>query len=184
MLLTKNDFRQSCLQKIKKSSKHNKLYKNSLVQKSLLGILQKRKFTSILCYHPMDFEADIKKILIKMKRKTNVFIPFMENESFKMVKFRLPLTKNKFGILEAGSSNLKIKNVDIAIVPAIGVDKNLQRVGFGKGMYDRFYAKLKTKPYTIFVQPEFCYTDKKVCDTYDVSCDVLITPKKIIYKKQ
>lgn len=67
----------------------------------------------------------------------------MQGESFKMVPFRLPLKKKKFGIYEAGNSLRDIKNIDVAIVPVVGVDGNLQRVGFGKGMYDRFFEKLK-----------------------------------------
>jgi 5-formyltetrahydrofolate cyclo-ligase len=93
-----------------------------------------------------------------------------------MVPFRLPLNKKKFGILEAGNTLRNINKVDIAIVPAVGVDKNLQRVGFGKGMYDRFFAKFKKKPYTIFIQPEICYTKESLCDSYDVACDLLLTP--------
>lgn len=61
-------------------------------------------------------------------------------------------------------------------MPVVGVDGNLQRVGFGKGMYDRFFAKLKKRPYTIFIQSEFCYTKEFICDSYDIACDVIITP--------
>lgn len=62
-------------------------------------------------------------------------------------------------------------------MPAIGVDVNMQRIGFGKGMYDRFFSKLKKRPYIIFIQPELCYTNKSVCDDYDIACDLLLTPK-------
>jgi 5-formyltetrahydrofolate cyclo-ligase len=106
----------------------------------------------------------------------------MEGESFKMVPFRLPLKKKKFGIYEAGNTLRNIKKIDIAIVPIVGVDGNLQRIGFGKGMYDRFFAKLKKRPYTIFIQSEFCFTKELVCDEYDITCDLLITPKVKVRK--
>jgi 5-formyltetrahydrofolate cyclo-ligase len=124
----------------------------------------------------MPDEANIVNTLKKVRKKSKVYVPFMEGESFKMVPFRLPLNKKKFGIFEAGNTIRNINKIDIAIVPAVGVDKNLQRVGFGKGMYDRFFAKLKNKPYTIFIQPDICYTKESVCDSYDVTCDVLLTP--------
>ena len=101
----------------------------------------------------------------------------MVGESFKMVPFRLPLKKKNFGIYEAGNTIRNINKIDIAIVPTIGVDGRLQRIGFGKGMYDRFFEKLKKRPYMIFIQPEFCYTKKIICDDYDVACDLLLTPK-------
>jgi len=118
-----------------------------------------------------------------MRQKNDIYIPFMQGKSFKMVPFRLPLKRKKFGIFEAGNTHRNINKIDIAIVPVVGVDGNLQRVGFGKGMYDRFFAKLKNKPYTIFIQPEICFTKELVCDSYDVACDLLLTPKVKLVKK-
>ena len=107
----------------------------------------------------------------------------MEGESFKMVPFRLPLKQKKFWVYEAGNTNRNIRKTDIAIVPVVGVDGNLQRIGFGKGMYDRFFEKLKKRPYIIFTQLEFCHTKKFICDDYDIAGDILLTPKKIMTNK-
>ncbi|MBL4730248.1 MAG: 5-formyltetrahydrofolate cyclo-ligase [Sulfurimonas sp.] len=178
MILSKEIFRKKCLSKIKSLPSHNKIYRDSLVNKKLLQELKHVKNKSILFYYPLKFEVNISKVLIIMRRKSNVYLPFMEGESFKMVDYRLPLKKKKFDIFEAGNSIKKINKIDIALVPALGVDVNLQRIGFGRGMYDRFFAKLKKKPYTIFIQADNCYTRKKICDHYDVSCDLLISPRK------
>ena len=184
MILTKEKFRENCLEKIKSLPKHNKIYRDSLVNKKLLQELKKTKNRSILFYYPLSFEVNILKTLMTMRRQTKVYLPFMEGQSFKMVEFRLPLTKKRFNIFEAGNSIKKINKIDIAIVPALGVDINLQRIGFGKGMYDRFFAKLKKKPYTIFVQADICHTKESICDSYDVSCDVLLTPKRRILARK
>lgn len=183
MTLDKSTFRQNCLEKMKNSSKHNRLYKEKLLNKKLLSLLKKSKGQKILFYYPMKIEADIRKSMMSMRRKTEVYIPFMQGESFKMVPFRLPLKKKKFGIFEAGNTVRNINKIDIAIVPSVGVDGNLQRIGFGKGMYDRFFEKLQKKPYTIFTQLEFCYTKESICDSYDVQCDLLLTPTKVMKRK-
>ena len=180
MTLTKSSFRQKCLKKMKNQTKQNKIYKTAKINRQLLESLKLKKRAKILFYYPLPFEADSRKALQKLRKKHDVFIPFMQGESFKMVPFRLPLKKKKFGIFEAGNTFRNINKIDIAIVPAIGVDGNLQRVGFGKGMYDRFFAKLKKRPYTIFIQPEFCYTKEYICDDYDVTCDLLLTPYKAV----
>jgi 5-formyltetrahydrofolate cyclo-ligase len=177
MPLTKANFRQTCLKKMKNSSKHDKYYRNALINQKLHAELKKMKNKKILFFCPLPFEADIMKTLLKMRRKCDIFVPFMQGKSFKMVPFRLPLKKNKFGILEAGNTKRNINRIDIAIVPAVGVDGNLQRIGFGKGMYDRFFEKLNKRPYTIFIQPIFCYTKKIICDDYDVASDLLLAPK-------
>jgi 5-formyltetrahydrofolate cyclo-ligase len=107
----------------------------------------------------------------------------MEGKSFKMVPFRLPLKRKKFGIMEAGNSLRIINKIDIAIVPVVGIDKNLQRVGFGKGMYDRFFPTLKQKPFTVFVQLEPCITKKRLCDAYDIRADYYISSSKNISRR-
>jgi len=178
MPLTKTIFRQNCLQKLRNIPTHNKLYRNSLLNKRLLKELKGIQNASILFYIPMNIEVDIFKVLINIRRKNDIFIPFMVGESFKMVPFRLPLERKKFGIYEAGNTYRNINKIDIAIVPVVGVDGNLQRVGFGKGMYDRFFEKLQKRPYTIFIQQEFCYTKESVCDSYDVTGDILLTPTR------
>ncbi|MCK9455412.1 MAG: 5-formyltetrahydrofolate cyclo-ligase [Sulfurimonas sp.] len=179
MPLTKAIFRRNCLEKIKSSPKHNRFYKNAKIEAKLFLALKKfgnLKNKKILFYTSLPFEANTAKAIQKLRKKCDIFVPFMEGESFKMVPFRLPLKKKKFGIYEAGRSLRDIKSVDIAIVPVVGIDGNLQRVGFGKGMYDRFFAKLKKRPYTIFMQSEFCYTKELICDEYDITCDLIITP--------
>jgi 5-formyltetrahydrofolate cyclo-ligase len=186
MTLSKTQFREISLLKIKNVSQHNKFYRNALLQKKLLQALDvviRKKKSKILFYYPLSFEANILKVMKKLRQKDEIYIPFMEGESFKMVPFRLPLKKKKFGIFEAGNTHRKINKIDIAIVPAVGVDGNLQRVGFGKGMYDRFFDKLQMRPYIIFIQPELCYTKKMICDPHDVHCDILISPTKVITKK-
>jgi len=178
MPLTKSKFRQDCLKKLQNANNHNKFYRDSLINRELLRSLKSKKRKNILFYHPLKNEVDIRKVLQKMRKKHNVFLPFMEGKSFKMVPFRLPLKKKKFGIFEAGNTLRDIKKIDIAVVPVVGVDGNLQRVGFGKGMYDRFFEKLQKRPYTIFIQTELCYTKEKICDVYDVTGDIVITTKK------
>ncbi|MEA1893552.1 MAG: 5-formyltetrahydrofolate cyclo-ligase [Campylobacterota bacterium] len=177
MPLTKMKFRENCLKKIKNIPTCNKYYRDAMINRYLLKELSSLRSKKILFYYPLGFEVDIRKTLTQMRINNDVFIPFMQNKSFKVVPFRLPLKKKKFGIFEAGNTIRNINKIDIAIVPIIGVDGKLQRVGFGKGMYDRFFAKLKKRPYTIFIQPEICFTKKLICDDYDITCDILLTPK-------
>ena len=177
MTLTKEKFREKCLHNLRSLPRHNRLYRDSLVNKKLFAELKGIRNKSILIYYPLANEVNLLKVIKKIRKTNDIYMPFMEQQSFKMVIFRLPLYKKRFNIFEAGNSLKQIKKVDIAIVPVIGVDSNLQRIGFGKGMYDRFFAKLKKKPYTIFLQADECYTKEKICDTYDISCDVLLTPK-------
>jgi 5-formyltetrahydrofolate cyclo-ligase len=132
---------------------------------------------------PFNFEVNIKRLIYKYKKDITkkILLPFIEEESFKMVQYRLPMRRNSFGILEPTNSLKDEKNVDMIIVPVVGVDGDMKRVGFGKGMYDRFYEKLKNKPLVVFIQIKKCFTNDKICDSYDISCDYYVTPKETLY---
>jgi len=178
--MDKQTFRKGCLKRLKASPSHLRYAKDKKIARKIEKILQKKRPKSILFYLPMEMEVNLKKLMHKYKKKLKIFVPFIEEESFKMVEYRLPLEKNSFNILEPKAHNLAQKNVDLIIVPIVGMDRNMQRVGFGKGMYDRFYAKLRKKPIVIFVQREACASYKKVCDSYDIQCDYYVTSKETI----
>jgi len=174
--VTKNDFRDHCLKQQKNLPKTGKLYRDSRINQYLLKFLRHNSSKRILFYWPFGFEADIRRTILALRSKKSLYLPFMDDVSFKMVPLRLPLERKAFGIYEPRISNLNIKLIDIAIVPVVGVDGAGRRIGFGKGMYDRFFPTLKRKPLTIFVQSCRCYTELPLCDDYDIQGDLLITP--------
>jgi 5-formyltetrahydrofolate cyclo-ligase len=51
-------------------------------------------------------------------------------------------------------------------------------------MYDRFFAKLKSKPIIIFVQLDYCFTKTIVSEVFDIQADIVVAGKynKIIRK--
>lgn len=181
---TKETFRKYCLDKMSNSSKHNKRYRDKLINRELISLFKKQKGKQILFYWPLGMESDIRQALFAIRKNNHLYLPFMEEISFKMVPFRLPLSRKKFGIYEAGKSFKNIIKIDVAIIPAVGVDRKSRRIGFGKGMYDRFFDKLRKDPYKIFVQSQICYSKKNICDNHDISCDLLITPgMKLLHKR-
>ncbi len=178
MSVTKVTLRKECLKTLQTLSSHNSSYRNAKIVAKILKNPKVKKARSILAFEPMGMEPNIRRNIAAFRRAgKKVYLPFMENDSFKMVPFRLPLELKRFGIYEPGNTNLKINKIDVAIVPAVGVDGEGRRIGFGKGMYDRFFARLKQRPYTIFVQSKLCNTSKYICDEYDVTADLLITPQ-------
>ncbi len=176
MSVTKVTLRENCLSVINKAKNYDFKTRSCHLNRKLLHNKKLQKAQSVLGFWPMQNEADIRKTLKQLRRTKKVYLPFMQDDSFKMVPFRYPLYKKRFGILEPGHSNRKINKIDVAIVPIVGVDGNGRRVGFGKGMYDRFFARLKKRPYVIFVQNRLCKTTQHICDDYDVKADHIITP--------
>ncbi|WP_200762224.1 5-formyltetrahydrofolate cyclo-ligase [Nitrosophilus alvini] len=175
----KEIYRQKCIEKLKKNRGVKKRKLDKELNKRLSSIIDKINPQSLLLYTPLSFEPDITEIFKRYRGKKTIFVPFMEGKSFKMVKYRLPLHKKRFGIKEPSNSFFGLAKIDLAVVPVIGVDRDFRRLGFGKGMYDRFFAKLNYRPVVIFVQIKKCFIDEKITDIYDVKGDFLITPFEI-----
>ena len=182
---TKEMIRKEAIYALKKRKKYQIRYYSKLVNNHLTALINtiKIKNKSILFYLPMDHEADIVPSLYYFRQKCKVYVPFMENVSFKMVAYRLPLKAGRFGIREPRVTKTNIRNIEIIVVPIIAVDKVFKRVGFGKGMYDRFYEKLNKKPIVIFVQPFPIYSNTQVTEKHDIAGDYLVTYRGILQKE-
>lgn len=172
----KSGFRISCIKRLEFQSLFSKYYKNKIIVKKLKKICEEKKGKNILVYIPLGIEVDIKPLIKKLRQENkNVYVPYMQGESFKIIKYRLPLHKKKFGIKEPNNSFLKPNKIDIAIIPVVGVDSLCKRIGFGKGMYDRFFYNLNYKPIMVFTQLVLCKSDKILTNHYDIQADYIIT---------
>jgi len=91
-----------------------------------------------------------------------------------------PLKINKFGIPEPVAS--KILYPDILLIPLVGYDKNLNRLGYGGGFYDRYIAKIDNTKKVIKIGLAFSFQKIKSIpiNHYDKKLDFIITEKKIV----
>lgn len=173
----KSDFRKSCIKRLEFTSLFLKYYKSKIIVKELESFIKKSGAKNILLFIPLGIEVDIKPLIMSLRKtkNINVYVPYMQGDSFKIVKYRLPLHKKKFGIKEPNNSFFKPAKIDLAIVPVVGVDALNKRIGYGKGMYDRFFGRLNYKPTIVFTQLVLCQTKKILSDNYDIQADYIIT---------
>ncbi len=172
----KSDFRKSCINRLKFKSRFAKIKKDKIVVNKLVEIIRILEPKRILLFIPMGMEVNVYPLINNLRRhnKVEVYVPYMVGDSFKAVKYRLPLHKKKFGIKEPKNSFLNVK-FDAAIVPIVGIDGEYKRIGFGAGMYDRFFARLNYRPTLIFTQTILCQTSKFLSNEYDIQADYVIT---------
>ncbi|PLY06074.1 MAG: 5-formyltetrahydrofolate cyclo-ligase [Arcobacter sp.] len=172
----KSDFRKSCIKRLEFSSRFSKFYKDKKTVKKLKRFIDINKSKNVLLYIPMKMEVNVLPLINDLRKKNiNVFVPFMIEDSFKLVKYRLPLEKKKFGIREPKNSFCIHKKIDLAIVPVVGVDGVCKRIGFGRGMYDRFFYRLGYRPTVVFTQLTLCKVNEILTDKYDIQADYIIT---------
>lgn len=172
----KSDFRKSCINRLKFKSHFAKIKKDKIVVEKLFKTICMLKPKRLLLYIPMDMEVNVLPLikLLRKEGKIEVYVPYMIGDSFKAVKYRLPLKKGRFGIKEPNNSFVQ-KKLDAAIIPIVGIDAQYKRIGFGAGMYDRFFDRLSYKPTLIFTQTILCKSDQNLSNKYDIQADYIIT---------
>lgn len=87
---------------------------------------------------------------------------------------------NQYGIPEpVGGTCIDPLELELVFVPLLGFDQLGNRVGYGKGYYDRFLAKCKEDVIKVglsFVSPIDCIED---VDFFDKKLDFCITPHSV-----
>nr|WP_241993724.1 5-formyltetrahydrofolate cyclo-ligase [Helicobacter sp. MIT 05-5293] len=160
-------------------------FSDKIVNQALYKYLRERHCRSVLVYLPLHTEVDITPLIATLrKQKVRVFVPFIQELSFKMIPLRMPLKKNLYGIYESNNSLFHLIKVDSVIIPVLGIDRDFRRIGFGKGMYDRFLPNLKHKVHIIFVAKSPNIAQDVITQPYDTLGDCFFTASAICRRKK
>ena len=141
-------------------------------------------FKNLGGYYPSNFEIDDLEILeLLEKKKYRISLPIIKkNKQMDFFEWSNndPLRINKYGIPEPITS--KIFYPDILLIPLVGYDNHLNRLGYGGGFYDRYIEKIEKIKKVIKIGLAFSYQKlKKVpIDQYDKKLDFIITEKEIL----
>ena len=175
--MDKKTFRTQALRNLRSLSPAQARHADRRVRRQLLRRIRDARAQSVLLYTPLPGEVDTLPLIRTLRRRgITVLVPFMEAESFRLVQYRLPLHTKQYGVREPNfSRKYRKKQIDMAIVPIVGTDKTLRRIGFGKGMYDRFFAREGAHiAHTIFVQRVWQYSPVLLTDVWDVQADEIL----------
>ena len=140
--------------------------------------------TKIGGYYPSNYEIDDLEILDALdKQNYKISLPKVrKNNQMNFCKWskKDPLKINKFGIPEPVSS--KILYPDILLVPLVGYDNNLNRLGYGGGFYDRYIEKIEKIKKVTKIGLAFSHQKIKSVpiNQYDRKLDFIITEKEVI----
>jgi len=90
------------------------------------------------------------------------------------------IKKNEYNIPEpVNGLPVPSATIDVVFVPLLAFDLSGNRVGYGKGFYDKFLAECK--PETIKIGLSFFEAENQIEDVFesDVKLDYCVTPEKV-----
>ena len=159
-------------------------YINNASDKIFEKLLQNEDFRNakvVMSY--MDFKNEVKtnKInnFIKNSGKILVLPKVIDKETMIVIEDKNQYILSPFGNKEPDGEEYK-GNIDIIITPGVAFDRDKNRVGFGRGYYDRFFVK-HSNAKKIAIAFEKQIIDEGIeTDKYDKKVDILITENNII----
>lgn len=155
-------------------------------------ILRRSKLLSsgrrIAVYVAHDHEAD-PRMLARLARRNRcqLYLPAIADYRRRRMEFRLytsdaQLRPNRYGILEPmrAAPRIAVRQLDLILLPLVGVDPHGTRLGTGAGFYDRCLQHLRPgrrwrRPKLIGLGYEFQRVGGITAGAWDVPLDALLT---------
>ena len=188
MRTIKSDIRR----KIIALRKKNHLKKRTFNFKLIYDLIKKRfsnRKTIVAGYYPSNYEVDILNFIkLISDKRYKIALPVIEpknNMTFRLWKYKEPLNVNNFGILEPQKNKNKVLP-DIILVPLVAFDSKRNRIGYGKGYYDRCLKKIKNikrNMISIGIAYSFQQCKNIPVNKYDHKLDYIFTERGIIHSK-
>ena len=147
----------------------NKLVNNTVINNS----------SCVMLYMAMSDEIDLTALYdyLKTKGKTCCF-PVVDGDNMYAVTADDGFKKGSFGILEPCGKVIASDLIDLVVVPGVMFDINCQRLGRGKGYYDRFLSEVSA--FKIGVCPDVLIVEMLPCDAHDLPMNIIVTEKRVI----
>lgn len=133
---------------------------------------------NILLYHSLPDELSTHEFINKWHSRKHFFLPRVNGLNLEILPYdQSRLHLGAFNIEEPDGANLTdISEIEVVIVPAMAYDLHGNRVGRGKGYYDRLLAD--TKATKIGMAYDFQIFDEIDTDQFDIPVDIVITDRR------
>ncbi len=173
--MTKDELRKIFKQKRIKMLKTGELnIISSLVSRNIINSDIYKNSKHIALYYPLESEIDIRGIISNNKF---FYLPRCVNNEIEFAKFDGNLKKGAFSLFEPAGDKINPDILDVIYIPCLCCNKRMYRLGWGKGFYDRFFAKNDIQARKIIVSAQSFISDDFIEDEFDFKCDEIIADK-------
>jgi len=181
----KEILRKEIKEKRKKQSKEEQRKKSKEIKEKLFNLKEYKEAKTILIYVSYNSEVFTHEMIKEALNNKNVVVPISNTKnntlSLSILESWNDLESSSYGILEPKKDKIKeipIDEIDLIIVPGVAFDIRGNRMGHGKGYYDKLLEK--TKLITIGLAFEFQLVNKIPTEKHDKPVNIIITEKRII----
>lgn len=137
----------------------------------------------IACYLPFGNEPDTELFIDwALENKIEVLLPVSKDDGIlEWVNYSGETIEGIFGFFEAAGDAVPFEKVDLLIIPALAIDKSGNRMGKGKGYYDRAMAAIPDLPPVVAVVFDDELIENLPIEPHDRKVNAVVTPSQIIH---
>lgn len=136
----------------------------------------------IALYNAIPGEVQTASFIHKWYKQKRILLPVVIGRNLKLLPYKgeASLKAGAFGIMEPTDDGTVIPDddIDMIVVPGIAFDRNRNRLGRGKGYYDRLLSDLKASAVGLCF--DFQLKDQIPVEPFDKKVDLVITEKEVI----
>ena len=134
----------------------------------------------VMLFYPLKHEVDLLKLLYDDK---SFYLPRVKGEKLLVCPYKKgdELTISRFETEEPTTEPIDADILDVIFVPALMADKNLHRLGYGGGFYDKFLSKNALGSKRIVAIPNALILEKLPSEYFDAKIDIIICEDNVKY---
>jgi len=151
------------------------------IQKKLKKIHAFRNAQKIGAYYPIGSEIFTQDIIQELlSQAKEVFLPKVigEKMEFRKIESFSSLEQGSFDIMEPKKDCPTDNNLDVILVPTVGISPSGVRLGYGHGFYDKFLAENNTTTISLTLEKQIIKNIPK--SEHDILIDWIVTEDKIL----
>jgi 5-formyltetrahydrofolate cyclo-ligase len=156
-----------------------------LVQDAFMALPEYASAGAIALYQAVRGEVPTDSVLAHaLSSGKKVCLPAVEGHElvFRRISEQGELVLGGFGIPEPhpGCTPVDPADIDLIVVPGVGFDLSGQRIGYGRGYYDRALHRFESSGRLIAFCFEFQLLESIKADHHDVTMDKIITERRVL----
>lgn len=191
MKSTKKELRNLIKEKISSLNSIEKIKLSSEAHCQLLEFLQTRRCKNILIYYSLPDEIDTQVFLQNNLGDFNFYLPKMNMKNNEisihpLLDLKTSIAMGRFNIYEPTTpEEINLEILDCVIIPARAIDIEGNRLGRGKGYYDRFLSKITNNKTSLACLLYHCQFIPEVpAENFDIPIEYCITNKGVFHLRR
>ncbi|MDO5572060.1 MAG: 5-formyltetrahydrofolate cyclo-ligase [Bacteroidales bacterium] len=182
IILKKKEIRKEIASLKKQISFDKKVELSESILCKLESLPSFKNASNILLYYSLEDEVQTESFIRKWCKSKNIFLPVVKGDILVIKQYdKDNIKKGSYSINEpTGGIEVSPEQIELVVVPGVAFDKDCNRLGRGKGYYDKLLPAIKAP--AIGIAFDFQITNSIPTEETDIPLNGIITETDLILK--